>query len=63
MRQLLLGQGLRTVNRDQPAGPKSGSGSAFADGKTPETRFTPAERTAFLAIGQQIGLAVENSLP
>jgi diguanylate cyclase (GGDEF)-like protein/putative nucleotidyltransferase with HDIG domain len=59
-RQLLLGQGLRTVVGISLQTKDRVFGSLLLG--TPDNRsFTPAERRLLLALGQQIGTAVENS--
>ena len=60
LRQLLLGQGLRTVvaislqSKEQVFG-------ALLLGAPDDRRFTPAELRLLLMLGQQIGMSVENS--
>ncbi len=60
VRQLLLAQGLRTVVGISLQAKERVFGVLLLG--TPDNRsFTPAERRLLLALGQQIGMAVENS--
>ena len=60
VRRLLLEQGLRTVVGISLQAKERVFGSLLLG--TPDNRnFTPAERRLLLALGQQIGMAVENS--
>jgi len=60
VRELLLSQGLRTVVGISLQAKERVSGVLLLG--TPDNRsFTPAERRLLLALGQQIGMAVENS--
>jgi diguanylate cyclase (GGDEF)-like protein/putative nucleotidyltransferase with HDIG domain len=60
LRQLLLGQGLRTVVGISLQAKERVFGVLLLG--TPDNRsFTPAERRLLLALGHQIGVAVENS--
>ena len=60
VRQVLLGQGLRTVVGISLQAKERVFGVLILG--TPDNRsFTPAERRLLLALGQQIGMAVENS--
>jgi diguanylate cyclase (GGDEF)-like protein/putative nucleotidyltransferase with HDIG domain len=60
VRQLLLAEGLRTVVGISLQAKERVSGVLLLG--TPDNRsFTPAERRLLLALGQQIGMAVENS--
>ena len=59
VRQLFLGQGLRTVVAITLQAKERVSGVLLLG--TPDNRsFTPAERRLLLSLGQQIGMAVEN---
>ena len=60
VRQILLGQGLRTVVGISLQAKERVSGVLLL-GTTDNRSFTPAERRLLLALGQQIGMAVENS--
>jgi diguanylate cyclase (GGDEF)-like protein/putative nucleotidyltransferase with HDIG domain len=60
VRQIFLAQGLRTVVGISLQAKERVSGVLLLG--TPDNRsFTPAERRLLLALGQQIGMAVENS--